>query len=151
MPLELRSRVRPDTSVPSDFRTLTGACTGTRRPERLSDPWIAIGCPGSVPRLANELGTGLTCCHWFGRLSRFVSRSTCCERLFQAGHIGGPQPLSHGPALVNRAGFLVRPHQQNERFRVVLVFFELRNSLLEGALRGQPFSGAAVPAFLDHA
>src|SRR5580765_8612784 len=54
MPLELRSRVRPDDSVPSDFRTLTGACTGTRRPERLSDPWVAIGCPGSVPRLANE-------------------------------------------------------------------------------------------------
>src|SRR6266478_5454940 len=57
MPLELRSRVRPDTSVPSDFRTLTGACTGKRRPERLSDPWVAIGllrqCTSSYDRIGS--------------------------------------------------------------------------------------------------
>src|SRR5436190_17975006 len=42
MPFELRSRVRPVVSVPSDFRTLMGACTGTRRSARRSDPWVAI-------------------------------------------------------------------------------------------------------------
>src|SRR5713101_3656435 len=65
--------------------------------------------------------------------------------------MGGPQALRSGPALVSGAGFLVSPHQQDQRFRVVLVFFELRNSFLEVALRGQHFSGGAVPAFLDYA
>src|SRR5258706_11254010 len=150
MPLELRSRVNPGVSVPSDLRTFTGVSTGMRWPERLSDRSFVIGSRGSVHRLSSRWGLKLSFRYWLRRVSRLVSYCANRQHLFQARQIRGSQAIFGRVALIDRSRLFVGPRQQKESFGIVLIFFKFWDCIFEVALGGEHLPGRAMPAFLNH-